>query len=97
MGAVVSEAVSTPASTMVLMVVFAALALVLGTIGIYGVLSFLVTNRTREIGVRMALGAQRGDVLRSVMGEGATLALAGLALGMGGAVWLCRGVSGVCS
>jgi ABC-type antimicrobial peptide transport system permease subunit len=94
MGAVVSEAVSTPASTTVLMVVFAALALVLGTIGIYGVLSFLVSNRTREIGVRMALGAQRGDVLRSVMGEGAKLSLAGIALGMASAFALMRVLSG---
>jgi putative ABC transport system permease protein len=85
MGAVVSEAMSTPASTTVLMVVFAALALVLGTIGTYGVLSFLVSNRTREIGIRMALGAQRRDVLGSVMGEGAKLSLAGIALGMAGA------------
>ena len=94
MSAVVSEAVSTPASTIVLMVVFAALALVLGTIGIYGVLSFLVSNRTREIGVRMALGAQRGDVLRSVMGEAAKLSMAGIALGMAGAFALMRVLSG---
>jgi predicted permease len=94
MGAVISEVVSTPASTAALMVVFAALALVLGTIGIYGVLSFLVSNRTREIGIRMALGAQRRDVLRSVMGEGAKLSLAGIALGMVGAFALMRILSG---
>jgi predicted permease len=94
MGAVVSEAVSTPASTTVLMVVFAALALVLGTIGIYGVLSFLVANRTREIGIRMALGAQRGDVLRSVIGEGAKLTLTGIALGLAGAFAMMRILSG---
>jgi putative ABC transport system permease protein len=91
---VISEVVSTPASTTALMVVFAALALVLGTIGIYGVLSFLVSNRTREIGIRMALGAQRWDVLRSVMGEGARLSLAGIALGMAGAFALMRILSG---
>jgi predicted permease len=94
MRAVVSEAVSTPASTTVLMAVFAALALVLGTIGIYGVLSFLVANRTREIGIRLALGAQRGEVLRSVMGEGAKLSLAGIALGMAGAFAVMRVLSG---
>jgi predicted permease len=94
MRAVISEVVSTPASTTALMVVFAVLALVLGTIGIYGVLSFLVSNRTREIGIRMALGAQRGDVLRSVMGEGAKLSLAGIALGMAGAFALMRILSG---
>jgi len=90
MGAVVSEAVSTPASTTALMAVFAALALVLGTIGIYGVLSFLVSNRTREIGIRMALGAQRREVLRSVIGEGAKLTSAGIALGMAGAFGVTR-------
>jgi putative ABC transport system permease protein len=94
MRAVVSEAVSTPASTTALMVVFAALALVLGTIGLYGVLSFLVSNRTREIGIRMALGAQRSDVLRSVIGEGAKLTLAGIALGMAGAFAVMRILSG---
>jgi putative ABC transport system permease protein len=94
MGAVVSEAVSTPASTMTLLVVFAALALVLGTIGIYGVLSFLVSNRTREIGIRLALGAQRTDVLRSVLGEGAKLSLAGIVLGLAGAFVVMRVLSG---
>jgi putative ABC transport system permease protein len=94
MNAVVLEAVATPASTTALLVVFAALALVLGTIGIYGVLSFLVSNRTREIGIRMALGAQRGAVLRSVMGEGAKLSLAGIALGMAGAFVAMRVLSG---
>jgi predicted permease len=94
MGTVVSEAVSTPASTMTLLVVFAALALVLGTIGIYGVLSFLVSNRTREIGIRLALGAQRTDVLRSVLGEGAKLSLAGIFLGLAGAFAVMRVLSG---
>jgi putative ABC transport system permease protein len=94
MSAVVSEAVSTPASTTALMVVFATLALALGTIGIYGVLSFLVSNRTREIGIRMALGAQRRDVLRSVMGEGAKLSLAGIALGMASAFAVTRILTG---
>jgi putative ABC transport system permease protein len=94
MNAVISEAVSTPASTAVLMGVFAVLALVLGTIGIYGVLSFLVSNRTREIGIRMAMGAQRRDVLRSVIGEGAKLTLGGIALGMAGALAVTRILSG---
>ncbi len=94
MRAVVSESVSTPRSTTFLFATFAGLALTLGTIGVYGVLSFLVSNRTREIGVRMALGAQRRDVLRSVMGEGAKLSLAGIALGMAGAFALMRVLSG---
>jgi len=94
MNAVMSEAVSAPRSTTILFAAFAGLALTLGMIGIYGVLSFLVSNRTREIGIRMALGAQRGDVLRSVMGEGAKLSLAGIALGMAGAVALMQVLSG---
>jgi predicted permease len=85
MGAVVSEAVSAPASTTSLFVAFAALALLLGVIGIYGVLSFLVSQRTREIGVRIALGAQRADVLYLVMKEGARFSFAGIAIGLTGA------------
>jgi len=94
MGAVVSDSVSTPRSTTILFAAFAGLALTLGIIGVYGVLSFLVSNRTQEIGIRMALGAQRRDVLRSVMGEGAKLSLAGIGLGMVGALALMRVLSG---
>jgi putative ABC transport system permease protein len=85
MGAVVSEAVSAPASTTCLFVVFAVLALLLGIIGIYGVLSFLVSQRSREIGVRVALGAQPRDVLYLVIKEGAKFSFAGIALGLIGA------------
>ena len=90
MQAVMSEAVSTPASTTSLFVTFAALALVLGMIGIYGVLAFLVSKRTREIGIRMALGAQRRDVLWLVMKEGGKFSLAGIALGLAGAFAVTR-------
>jgi len=90
MQAVVSEAVSTPASTTSLFVVFAGVALVLGVIGIYGVLSFLVSKRTREIGIRIALGAQRRDVLWLVIKEGARLSVAGIAFGLAGAFALTR-------
>ena len=86
MSAVVAESVSTPASTTVLFVAFAALALVLGLIGIYGVLSFLVSRRTREIGIRLALGAQRRDVLWLVMKEGAKFSLFGISLGLASAL-----------
>jgi putative ABC transport system permease protein len=90
MRAIVSESVSTPASTTVLFVAFAALALVLGLIGIYGVLSFLVSRRTREIGIRLALGAQRRDVLWLVMKEGAKFSLIGISLGLACALGITR-------
>jgi putative ABC transport system permease protein len=87
---VVTEAVSTPASTTALFSAFAGLALVLGMIGIYGVLTFLVSKRTREIGIRMALGARRQDVLWLVMREGAKFSFAGIALGLAGAAAVSR-------
>lgn len=68
--------------TMALLAIFAGLALVLASIGIYGVLSYLVGQRTQEIGVRMALGAQRSDVLRIVMGDGARMMVIGVAIGI---------------
>jgi putative ABC transport system permease protein len=90
MDAVVSEAVSTPASTTMLFVTFAVVALVLGLIGIYGVLGFLVSRRTREIGIRVALGAQRQEVLWLFMKEGVKLGAAGIALGLAGAIGVTR-------
>jgi predicted permease len=76
--------------SMLLLSVFAALALVLACVGIYGVISYLVGQRTREIGVRMALGAERSDVLRLVIGHGAKMALVGIAIGTGAALGLAR-------
>lgn len=69
---------------------FAGLALVLALVGLFGVLSHLVAQRTREIGVRMALGAQRGAVSRMILREGLVLTGSGVVLGIGAAWWLAR-------
>jgi putative ABC transport system permease protein len=69
--------------TMALLVTFALLALVLASVGIYGVLSYAVAERSREIGIRRALGAQEGQVVRMVVGEGMRLTAVGLVSGIG--------------
>jgi ABC-type antimicrobial peptide transport system permease subunit len=72
---------------------FALLALVLACIGLYGLLSYEVARRTRELGIRMALGAQRGDLLRLVIGQGILLVLVGAAIGIAAAMGLTRFMS----
>lgn len=79
---IVSQSVAPRRFSMLLLAVFAVVALALAVIGIYGMLSFAVAQRTREIGLRMTLGAQRTDVLRLVIGHGMKLAIAGVLLGL---------------
>ena len=91
----VGEAVARPRLLTVLLGLFGAMGLILGALGLYGVLSYLVNQRTREIGVRIALGAQRGDVLNMVVRRGLALAVAGITVGLGGAVLLTRLMQGM--
>jgi putative ABC transport system permease protein len=74
---------------------FAVIALVLASVGLYGVMALTVTQRTRELGIRLALGAQRSDVFRLVLSQGMLLVLAGLTIGLLGAVGAGRGLQSV--
>jgi predicted permease len=87
---VVSQSFAARRLSMILLGAFAALALGLACVGIYGVISYLVGQRTHEIGLRMALGAQRSDVLRLIIGHGAKMALVGVAVGVAAALALTR-------
>src|SRR6185369_8274887 len=86
----VNEAVAVSRALMVLFAAFALLALVLGAVGIYGIVSYSVTQRTHEIGIRMALGARAANVLSLIMKNGLTLVLAGILIGVGSAIGLTR-------
>jgi predicted permease len=90
METIVADSIARQRFTMILFTGFAVVALLLASIGIYGVLSYVVGQRTQEIGIRMALGAQRGDVLRAFLGDGARLTLIGIAAGGAAALVLTR-------
>ena len=90
MDQLMGNAIAQQQLTMVLLAGFAILALVLAAVGIYGVMSYSVTQRTHEIGIRMALGAQSSDVLKMVVKQGLVLTVAGISIGLVGAFFLTR-------
>jgi putative ABC transport system permease protein len=90
-----SESVSLRRFLMILIVTFAGVAVVLGTGGVYGVLAYFVGERRQEIGIRMALGASRSGVVRLIVRQGARLALAGIVIGIAGALALSGALSGM--
>ena len=90
MDKLVSESVAQPRFRTLLLAVFAAIAMTLAAVGIYGVMSYYVTQRTHEIGIRMALGASSMDVMRMVVGQGMALAAAGVGMGLVGAFLLSK-------
>jgi putative ABC transport system permease protein len=91
----VDSTLEQPRLSMAVLAAFGGLALLLATVGIYGVLSYSVSQRTREIGIRMALGATRGSVLRGIMGEGALISAAGVVVGVAGSLACMRFIAGL--
>ena len=93
MSEVVAQSVATPRFYMLMLAAFAGIALVLAAIGIYGVISYTVAQRSRELGIRIALGASRGRVIGKVLSEGLTLTVVGVGLGLVAAFGLTRLIS----
>jgi putative ABC transport system permease protein len=95
MDQILSNSVAGQRFNALLLGIFAALALLLASVGVFGVINYSVAQRTREIGIRLALGAQRSDVFRLVVGQGLVLALIGVAVGSAGAFALTRLITGL--
>ncbi|HEX8944471.1 MAG TPA: ABC transporter permease [Gemmatimonadaceae bacterium] len=91
----VSASLAVRRFSMEMIALFAVTALLLAGLGIYGVISYMVSERTHEIGVRLALGAQRGDVMRMVLQQGLALAIAGAGVGLAGALTVSRSMAGL--
>src|SRR4029453_18795090 len=85
-GRSIASSLATRRLTMVLLGAFAVLALVLGSVGLYGVMALTVTQRTRELGIRMALGAERTNIFKLVLGQGMSLIAIGIGIGLIGAL-----------
>jgi ABC-type antimicrobial peptide transport system permease subunit len=95
MASLIAESIAERRFAMILLGAFAAMALVLASVGIYGVIAYVVGQRTQEIGIRIALGAQRKDVLAMILWQGTRLALLGVAVGIAGALALTHLMSGL--
>jgi len=93
MTAVVARATARERFNVMLLTVFGVLALALAAGGLYGMMSYLVTEQSREIGIRLALGGGPGRVVRRVVGEGVIVTLVGVACGCGLALWLSRAIA----
>jgi putative ABC transport system permease protein len=92
---IVSGSLAQRRFNLTLLMIFAAVAGVLAIVGIYGVMSYNVTQQTHELGIRMALGAQQSEILKMVVGDGAKLAMAGVAIGLAGSLALTRLMAGL--
>jgi len=90
-----SRSMARTSFTLVMLAVAASMALFLGIVGLYGVIAYSVSQRTQEIGIRMALGAGKGVILKMVTGAGIKLVLIGVAIGLAGAMGLTRFLSGL--
>jgi predicted permease len=93
MDGIISDSLSTQRFSMILMAIFGGLALIMASVGIYGVISYVTSQRAHEIGILMALGGQRADVLKMIVGQGLKLALLGTGLGIIGALGVMRFLS----